>query len=135
MRTVAAKTLKPKRLTIADEVQDQVRHDRAKPVQEFKTLAEKVAKSTICFKNFYPAELRETFKYVDRMKRIDLVFPYAKLTEDGPTTTLLVDLPATDQEVEICHRKAKILKDAGYKYCVIEKDSSLFEVLQQLGVV
>lgn len=135
MKTVSARTIKAKKLTLADEVREQVLHERQRPVQTFKTLPEQVAKSTVFFKNFYPAELREKYKFADRMKRIDLVFPYAKLTEDAAPCVLLVDTPETDQDVEICYQKQRILKELGYKYCVIEKDANLFEVLQQLGVV
>ena len=135
MKTVAAKTLKPKKLTLADQVREQVIHERARPVQQFKTLPEQVAKSTVFFKNFYPVELKEKYKFMDRMKRIDLVFPYAKLTDESDPVVLLVDTPETETDVEICHEKRDILKRHGYKYCVIEKDSNLFEVLQQLEVI
>lgn len=135
MKTVSARTLKPKKLTLADEVREQVLYERQRPVQEFKTLPEQVAKSTVYFKNFYPSELRERFKYADRMKRIDLVFPYAKLTEDAAPCVLLVDTPETEQEFDVCLQKAKILREAGYKYAIVEKDSNLFDILQQLEVV
>lgn len=106
----------------------------SKPVQEFKTLPEQVAKSSICIKNVYLDEMRERFKYFDRMKRIDLVFPFAKLDRTGDKTEkLLVDLPRTEQEVEQCAMKAKILKKLGFKYCWLQDDSTLYDALMQLG--
>lgn len=138
MKQVAAKTLRPKRLVIqdtADTVERRVKSERVNRVQEFRTLPEQVAKSTVCFKNFYPAELRETYRYFDRMKRIDLCFPYARLADDEQTTMLLVDTPETEQDVEVCYQKKPILDAAGYKYAVIEKDSNLYDVLQQLKVI
>lgn len=135
MKTIAAKTIKPKKLVLPDVSQTEARYERPRPVQSFKTLPEQVAKSTICFKNFYVPELRERFRYADRMKRIDLVFPYARLGDSQETVTILVDTPETEQDVEICHQKRKYMRDLGYKYCVIEKDSTLFEVLQQLEAI
>lgn len=138
MGQVAARTLKPKQLVAQSEIRETeraVRADRLTTVQEFKTLAEKVAKSTVCHKNFYPAELRETYKYHDRMKRIDLVFPYARLGDDETTSVLLIDTPQTEQDVEICYLKKPILDAHGYKYAVIEKDSDLYGVLTQIGAV
>lgn len=135
-KTVIARTLKPKRVVLPDEfVGERVQHDRVKPVQEFKTLAEQVAKSTVYFKNFYVPELRERYRFADRMKRIDICFPYARLGEKTATVVLCVDTPETELDVEICHQKKAIMKELGYHYCVIEKDSSLFEVLTQLGAI
>jgi hypothetical protein len=104
------------------------------PVQEFKTLPEQVAKSTIVIKNWYVPELREKFNSFDRMKRIDLVFPFAKLDRCGEKQQqLLVDLPRNEYEVEQCVLKAKVLKTLGYRYCWLQDDSTLFDALMQLG--
>lgn len=137
MRQVAARTLRPKKIVPmeTESVERQVKNERLTTVQEFKTLPEKVAKSTIFHKNFYPAELRETYKYHDRMKRIDLVFPYARLTESDETTLLLIDCPETEQDSEICWMKKPILDAAGYRYAVVEKDSNLYDVLKQVGAL
>jgi hypothetical protein len=104
------------------------------PVQQFKTLPEQIAKSKVVFKNWYVPEIREKYKNFDRMKRIDLVFPYAKIgIEATHTQTLLIDTPKTEQEVEQCNLKLKILKDLGYKYCWVDETSTLFDALTQLG--
>lgn len=117
------------------------RHEQAErleqvrqPVQEFKTLPEQVAKSRICFKNWYVPELREKYKNYDRIKRIDLVFPYARLDSVGEKKEmLLVDLPKNENEVEQCELKLKLLKKLNYRYIYLEDDSTLYDALMQLG--
>ena len=107
-----------------------------KPSQEFKTLAEAVAKSSVFVRNWYLDELRQKFKYMDRVKRFDKFFPFARIGDDmTATTTLYVDEPANDQEVEVCYQKAKLMKDLGLNYVIIEKDTVLFDALIQLGVM
>lgn len=136
MRTVAAKTIKPKKLVLGEDSQREAKQERAKPIQEFKTLAEKVAKSSVFQRNIYIPELRERFKFADRMKRVDLLFPYARLGDSEKTVALYVDTPETEQDVEICMGKKKLMTELGYThYCVIEKDSTVFDVLQQLGAI
>jgi len=132
-KRVYAKRLPPKELVIADEVRSEVqRQEIATPVQKFKTLAEQVAKSSIFHKNYYVPELREKFKYVDRMKRIDKVFPYAKVRE-GVEVMLFVDEPKTPIDVELCSKKVEHMKDLGYAYVYIEDDTTLYDALSQLG--
>lgn len=138
MKQVAARTIKPKTLTLpetTEAVERTIKVERATMTQQFKTLAEQVAKSSVYFKNFYPAELRERFKFFDRMKRIDFCFPYARLGDSDKTTMLLVDAPETEADVEVCYQKKSILDEAGYKYAVIEKDATLYDVLKQLGAL
>lgn len=104
-----------------------------KPVQEFKTLPEQIAKSKIKIKNWYVPELREQYKYFDRMKRIDLVFPYARISDKGDKVEqLLIDLPQNESEIEQCVLKAKALKKLGYKYIWLDDDSTLYDALVQL---
>lgn len=127
-----AKVLPPKELVLSDDIRAQRNNlDVIKPTKEFKTLAEKVAQSSVYHRNWYVPELREKYKYFDRIKRIDMVFPYARTR--GQQEMLLVDLPTTPQEVEQCAVKAKLLGAAGYLYCYIERDSSLGDVLMQIG--
>lgn len=128
-----ARVLPPKEMTVAEVYHEQIRVDRQTPTKEFKTLPEKVAQSSIFYKNWYVPELREKFKYFDRMKRIDMVFPYAR--PRGKPEMLLVDLPANETETEQCAMKAKMLNTLGYLYCWIEKDSSLSDVLMQIGEI
>jgi hypothetical protein len=127
----------PKKVVQATEspVERRVRDDRTKSVAEFKTLPDQIAKSSIYFKNWYCPELREKYNFLDRMKRIDRVYPYAKLSENGAPTMLLVDEPATDYDIEICSKKLTVMQKLGYKYCYVEKDSTVYDLLSQLGVV
>lgn len=134
-KRVYQKVLPPTELRVDPEDKNRVEQiERVQKVQEFRTLAEQVAKSTIFHRNWYVPELREQFKFFDRMKRIDKVFPYAKLG-DGAETMLLVDEPKTTQETEVCELKSKHLKRLGYRYVWIEKDSTLYDALNQLELV
>jgi hypothetical protein len=132
-KRVYARSIPPKELVVADDVKREVViEDTTKKVREFGTLAEKIAKSSIFHRNWYVPELREKFKFLDRMKRIDMVFPYAKIA-DGKETMLLIDEPKTAQDVEICAVKAKHLKELGYAYVYIERDTTIYDALVQLG--
>jgi hypothetical protein len=132
-RRVYQKRLPPQELVIEDEVKREVETKEAiVPVFKFKTMAEQIAKSSIFHKNWYVPELREKFRYIDRMKRIDKVFPYAKIAE-GKEIMLLVDEPKNAQESEICLLKAKHLKELGYAYIYLEKDTTLYDALTMLG--
>lgn len=134
-RKVYAKRIPPKDLVVADEIKADVqRSEVSKPVQKFKTLAEQIAKSSIFHKNYYVPELREKFKYLDRMKRIDKVFPYAKIRE-GVEVMLFVDEPKTPVDVEICEKKVIHMKDLGYAYVYLEQDTTLYDALTQLGEI
>lgn len=133
---IAAKTLPPVTLVPAEAGFHQARkRDQVTSTPEFKTLAEQVAKSSVVMKNWYIDELREKYRHFDRMKRVDKVFPYAKLSENADPCMILIDEPRSEYEVDICYQKAKIVRGLGYKYAVIEDDSTLFDVLEQLGAV
>ena len=130
------KVLPPKDLTIDETVKREVEiDDTAKATKDFKTLAEQIAKSTIFHRNYYVPELRERFRFIDRMKRIDKVFPYARLREGTDTVMLFVDEPKTPADVEVCAVKAKHLRAMGYAYVYIESDTTLYDALTQLGEV
>lgn len=103
--------------------------------KDFQTVCEQVAKSSVFFKNWYVPEIREKYQNFDKMKRIDKAFPYAQIVEGKSTELLLVDEPKTESDIEICAYKAKILKELGYRYIFLEKDSTLYDALEQLGEV
>jgi hypothetical protein len=127
-----SRLLPPKEMVLEEPTRTKViARDRLTQTKEFKTLAEKVAQSSVYHRNWYVPELREKYRFFDRIKRIDMVFPYARTR--GMPEMLLVDLPQTDHEVEQCAMKSKILSGHGYLYCWIEKDSTLGEVLMQIG--
>lgn len=105
-----------------------------KQTQEFKTLAETVAKSSTYIRNWYHDELRQRYKHYDRMKRFDKFFPFARLGDDLTTTALYVDEPMNEPEADMCYSKSAIMKELGLNYVILEKDSTLFDALNQLGV-
>jgi hypothetical protein len=109
--------------------------DVEKPSQEFKTLAETIAKSSTYIRNWYHDELRQRYKHYDRMKRFDKFFPFARLCDDLTTTTLYVDEPANEPEADQCYAKAAVMKELGLNYVILEKDTVLFDALIQLGVL
>ena len=119
----------------AQRVIEKPSKDIIRPTQEFKTKAEAVAKSSVFVRNWYLDELRQKYRHLDRVKRFDKFFPFARIGDDMTTTTLYVDEPANDQEVEVCYQKAKLMKDLGLNYVIIEKDTEIFDALLQLGVI
>ncbi len=134
-KTIAA-TLPPVLPALPEEKTRFIRQrDTVTKTDEFKTLAEQAARSTICFKNWYVDEMRERYRTFDRMKRIDRAFPYAKLNDTAAPCMVFFDEPKTETDLEICYQKAPILRSLGYKYAIIESDSTLFDVLEQLGAV
>lgn len=135
-RKSAMKVLPPKELALPDDKKlEALQPERNKNTQDFKTLPEQIAKSKIYHKNYYVPELREKYKNFDRMKRIDFVFPYARIKSGDQTVSLFIDVCKTEQEVEVCAIKSKILKKLGYFYCFLEHDSTLYDALAQLGEV
>jgi len=134
-KKIYAKTIAHKVTEPASSKLELVRqHDKLKQTTEFKTIAEQAARSSIFYKNFYVEELREKYKNFDRFKRIDKAFPYAKL-KTNEAALVLFDEPKTEMDLEICLRKAGVLKEMGYNYAIIEQDSTLFDVLEQLGAI
>lgn len=133
---IAARVLPPVQIVpMDDRAHKALKRDQVTSTNEFKTLAEQVAKSTIVMKNWYVDELRQKFRHFDRMKRVDKVFPYAKLAEGAEPCMILIDEPRSEVDVDICYQKARLLRELGYRYAVIEDDSTLFDVLEQLGAV
>jgi hypothetical protein len=110
------------------------RGDRLKSTHEFQSLAEKVARSSIFQKNYYHPTLKSRFNFADRIKRIDMMFPYAVIGPTDKKVQLLVDFPKNDREVEVCVRKAVMLKELGEHYCYIDPTTTLYDALNQLGV-
>lgn len=108
--------------------------DLVKPVQTFNTLAEQVAKSSVFIRNHYLADLREQYKYQDRIKRFDKFFLYARLGDSIDTTTLYVDEPVGEYDIDVCYKKAKIMRDLKLNYVIIEADTTLFDAHNQLGM-
>jgi len=135
-KKIYAKTIAPKEISLEPRKLEAIeRTDRLKSTSEFKTLAEQAARSTVFFKNYYVEELRETYKHFDRFKRVDKAFPYAKLGANEAPQLVLFDEPITEADLEVCLQKVAVMKRLGYKYAIIEKDSSLFDVFEQLGAI
>lgn len=135
-KKVYARTVKHNEVaSVEKKLQAVERNDRVKTTQEFKTLAEQASRSTVYFKNYYVQELREKFKHFDRMKRIDKAFPFAKVSANSSGELVLFDEPVTEIDLDVCLKKAALMKEMGYRYAIIEKDSTLFDVLEQLGAI
>lgn len=135
-RKAYSKTIAPKQMAVEPSLRVVAeQQDRQKKTTEFKTLAEQAARSSIFFKNLYLEELRETYKHFDRFKRIDKAFPYAKVGTAEAGQLVLIDEPVTEADLEVCLQKAPVVRGLGYRYAIIEKDSTLFDVLEQLGAI
>lgn len=123
--------------TLSDvpKVREIIKEDEIKTTVEFNTLAEKVAKSSLYIRNTYIDELRATCGGVDRKKRIDKLFPFARIVDNAPSEKLYVDEPNSEAEFDMCKEKAKKMKALGLRYLILEKDATLLDALEQLGVV
>ena len=90
-------------------------------------IADKIAESNIYTKNWLWPRAAENFPDRPAMHYIDKYYPYAKR---GP---LLVDEPSTEADALISYEKQKVLKKLGHRSVVIERDSTLADILDQLG--
>lgn len=98
---------------------------------QFVTLSDHIAESDIFVRNFkfheadklYPDLAFVSYRFVTKM------YPYAK------RGVLFVDEPRNENEVLSAYHKQKQLKKLGYRHVVIERDSTLFDCLEQLGEI
>lgn len=125
-----------------EKIEEIKKEDAVAPLEEFKTLPEKIAKSRIVVKNLYPTEIREIieFKHFDRMRRMDYFFPYANLDDKRKSVKLYIDAPKTEMDMKMCKVKAKVCKELNMNYVILdfeEKDQNkgYYDALKQLGAV
>ncbi len=95
--------------------------------KHYASVAERVAESSIFYRNFkFPGGLT-AFPTEPTMRTVDQYYPYAVGGE------LLVDSPTTKGDKENCVRKSVYLKKQGFRYLIIEPEMDEFEAMEQLG--
>lgn len=100
---------------------------RAEARQTLITIADQVAGHPQYFRNYKYKDCWKHFPSDPEMQMVDKYYPHAK---GGP---LLVDEPQTESQMMKAYEKQRILKKAGFRHIVIEKDSILDMCLDQLG--
>lgn len=118
------------KLSISDFAEKDLDHARRrdgyKMLKHFPTVAEKLAKSSIYYRNWYYPEGKDTFPYDLRMRYVEKMFPYAN------GGILLVDEPRSEAEFTECENKAKILRELGYRYIIVSEHSEFYELAVEL---
>lgn len=112
--------------------------DDAKPVRQvaqeasydtdsdFVGIAEEVAESKVVLGNWEYDEGEAAFPYEVHFRTVDMCFPFAT---GGP---LLIDEVDSEDEVELLERKAKVLREAGYRYVIITPSTDLQDANAQI---
>jgi hypothetical protein len=93
--------------------------DAQRQNQEFTTLAEKLAHTTICVRNVTVPQFVEAFPGRFMNWCVSQMFPHAK---GGP---LYVDNAYYEYDVEQCRRKAAIMRKAGMRYVWLEDNDTV----------
>jgi len=94
---------------------------------EFVSLAEKIAQDSTVLINWKFKDAAEYYPNHPTMRTVRKYYMYAK---GGP---LLVDEPRDPKDVFMCFEKQKLLKKLGYRHIVVERDSTIGDLLEQLG--
>lgn len=95
--------------------------------QEFVTLSDQLAEHPLYHRNYkYP----NGWKYFPQNSEMHQVTKYYPLAKGGP---LLVDEPRTENEMVLAYEKQKVLKKSGLRHIVVEKDSTMEDLWEQLG--
>lgn len=91
-------------------------------------LADRIAGDTTGFyRNYRFKDAEKHFPYQPLKRTIDKVYPKAK------GGMLLVDEPESQAEYQICIEKAKVLKELGYRYLILQSDTDEYEARLLLG--
>lgn len=102
------------------------KRDYLKQLKHFPSIAEKLAKSSVYYRNWYYPEGKQKFPYDVEMRCVAKMFPYASVAP------LLVDEPKTEDEFNVCMKKAVILREHGYRYIIVSKDAEFYELVLEL---
>lgn len=95
--------------------------------QDFVTMSDQIAQHALYHRNYkYP----NGWKYFPANPEMHQVTKYYPLAVGGP---LLVDEPRTEWEMVLAYEKQKTLKKSGLRHIVIEKDSTMEDLWEQLG--
>lgn len=98
--------------------------------KEFVTLAEQVARSKICFRNYKYQGADQLYpRLIDASQRfVDKCFPYAK------GGMLLVDEPKSDKQIVLAREKHDKLVSKGFRHLIIiEGETTYYDAMMELG--
>ena len=94
---------------------------------KFSSIGEMIANDKFCYKNWMIQEVRQSHPSEPNLWYVDRMFP------DAEGGKLLVDEAMKEWEIELCTKKAKILKSLGYKYLFVTPQMTVCQALEQLG--
>ena len=87
-----------------------------------------ITKSQITFKNWKFPDADILFPNEPIMRTVDRYYPMA---EGGP---IFIDEPMYDDDLPVCEKKAKFLREKGIRYIYLTKTTTLHDVALQLGI-
>ena len=133
-QSIYVKKNKPQVLTTASvDFSDQKKIEQIKnndlitPNKDFLSLAERLAQSSIYYRNYY-FKNNEAFRFKPHhfYHYISKMFPYSRFGR------LFIDEPFDQLELDICFEKRSVLWDQEMLYVIIERDSKLDTLLTQV---
>ncbi len=95
-------------------------------------IKENITTHDTCFKNYTYPQAAKLFPYQPQHWAVDRYYPLTKKEIGGP---VYLDQPMYDDDLAICEKKAKHLKELGFKYIILKKDTDLQSAMEQLGVI
>ncbi len=98
----------------------------ASEVQEYKSLAERVAEDNLYYRNYYYPGGKQAFPFHQRLHMVDKYFPYAK---GGP---LFIDELTRVDDESIFKEKELTMKTLGHRYIAIKPGMTELEVIERL---
>jgi hypothetical protein len=102
------------------------KRDAYKQLKHFPSVAEKLAKSSIYYRNWYYPEGKISHPHELWMHYVEKMFPYAA------GGALLVDEPRTEAEFMDCEKKASVLRPLGYRYMIVTEHSEFYDLATEL---
>jgi hypothetical protein len=100
---------------------------KAEMRQQFNTLADQIAEHCLYFRNWKFHGADQVFPKDPEARFVTKMYPYAK------GGMLLVDEPRTEKQMLQAYERHKFFNKKKIRHIVIEADSSLYDLLEQLG--
>lgn len=113
-------------------IENDMKLSHAKPAHEFESLSDKIARHKFFNRNWISYDLKAEFPRDHRLWHVDKMYPYAT-DFAGKHKPLLVDEVRTEEDHRECLRKKAVLERHGYRYVILENDTSYEDALIQLG--
>lgn len=113
-------------------IENEMKLSHATPAHAFESLSDKIARHRFFNRNWISYDLKAEFPHAPRLWHVDKMYPYAT-DFAGKHRPLLVDEVRTEEDFSECERKKKVLESHGYRYVILENDTSYEDALIQLG--